>query len=486
MAIRYLRKSGNDSNGGTSPGDAWLTFTHALGGSALASGDTLYVGGGIYRETVAVGLAPGAETFVIGDPTGAYTGDPGEVILTGYTSGDTSAGSGTVTLSAASGRNNFTFERIAIIGADIGPVTLSTNTNWTFRECVWRYRMASTSSSTLHTTNAGSASNLLFERCIFFSDQSGTALLFQSTLHTVDYDVNIQIINCIAYKTGGSVLTVSSTTGSGSGKPYGWKMYGCTVFGGTVAMNITTAAHAATGSVAAGNFFMTGTTAALTTSTGSQVASDFNRSTGSAGYSGTTPGGNDDLDATPAHMAEFGQSFMWGLPPRPFLTPTEGNPHAAFVTSASVGAMPTTDALNRPRRSGSGSATAVPVGAYAIHNTAIQATTITPDSGEAIELVGPADHEFDVPVEAASTTFTVEVQTSGYTGTDYPQMLLLNGAQVGVSNDTDTATSASASGYETLSIGPFTPTATGIVTVRFVNRTANGTGIAAFDTFTVT
>jgi hypothetical protein len=64
--------------------------------------------------------------------------------------------------------------------------------------------------------------------------------------------------------------------------------------------------------------------------------------------------------------------------------------------------------------------------------------------------------------------------------------LLINGGQIGVSDQTVTATSASGSGYETLTFSSFTPSAAGIVTIRLVNRTTNGSGIAAFDTFTVT
>lgn len=50
MATWYVCKSGNDSNGGTSYEDAFLTIGRAV--SASASGDTIIVGSGVYQESI--------------------------------------------------------------------------------------------------------------------------------------------------------------------------------------------------------------------------------------------------------------------------------------------------------------------------------------------------------------------------------------------------------------------------------------------------
>jgi hypothetical protein len=51
MTTYYVRKSGNDSNGGTDPDtDAWLTIDKAA--NTVAAADTVYVGAGVYRELV--------------------------------------------------------------------------------------------------------------------------------------------------------------------------------------------------------------------------------------------------------------------------------------------------------------------------------------------------------------------------------------------------------------------------------------------------
>lgn len=84
MANIYVRKSGNDSNDGSTPALAKLTIAGAI--SAMSSGDTIYVGSGIYRE---YNLTTGSKSVsIIGDITGLYTGDAGEVIWSGLNSTD--------------------------------------------------------------------------------------------------------------------------------------------------------------------------------------------------------------------------------------------------------------------------------------------------------------------------------------------------------------------------------------------------------------
>ena len=90
MANFYVRTSGSDLNDGTTPATAWRTIGKALGASGISSGDTAYIGSGTYREGVACNLtSPTAETSIIGDILGQYTGDaPGEIRLTNYLTDD--------------------------------------------------------------------------------------------------------------------------------------------------------------------------------------------------------------------------------------------------------------------------------------------------------------------------------------------------------------------------------------------------------------
>jgi hypothetical protein len=83
----YVRKSGKDTNGGTSAGAAFLTITKAV--SMAQPGDRIYVGKGTYSEAVTTVRAgtSSAKIRLVGDTTGAYTGDKKGNILISSTSG---------------------------------------------------------------------------------------------------------------------------------------------------------------------------------------------------------------------------------------------------------------------------------------------------------------------------------------------------------------------------------------------------------------
>jgi hypothetical protein len=85
--IYYVRTTGNDSNSGRAPDDAFATIGQAA--SLAQAGDIVYVGAGTYTETVAP-LYSGAAGFpisYIADTGGSATGDAGAVILDGFIDG---------------------------------------------------------------------------------------------------------------------------------------------------------------------------------------------------------------------------------------------------------------------------------------------------------------------------------------------------------------------------------------------------------------
>lgn len=75
MATLYVRKSGNDANDGSTPALAKLTLGGAV--DACATGDTIYLGAGLYNESWAKNSKHNLS--IIGDVTGVQTGDAGEV-----------------------------------------------------------------------------------------------------------------------------------------------------------------------------------------------------------------------------------------------------------------------------------------------------------------------------------------------------------------------------------------------------------------------
>lgn len=83
MAIKYVRKTGSDANGGTGPSDAYLTVGKLL--QNLSAGDTGYIGAGLYRENALNPTNSGTAGNVIlikGDLDGSQTGDAGIVRIT--------------------------------------------------------------------------------------------------------------------------------------------------------------------------------------------------------------------------------------------------------------------------------------------------------------------------------------------------------------------------------------------------------------------
>lgn len=90
--VYYVRQTvGNDGNDGLSPQTAWKRLVRLW---TLQSGDTAYVGPGLYRDAVDLKNdgTPEARITFIADNTGKYTGDPpGRVMITGAEPVDESA-----------------------------------------------------------------------------------------------------------------------------------------------------------------------------------------------------------------------------------------------------------------------------------------------------------------------------------------------------------------------------------------------------------
>ncbi|HEX6810987.1 MAG TPA: Ig-like domain-containing protein [Planctomycetota bacterium] len=108
--VFYVRKSGSDSNAGTSPAAAWATLGKAA--NTMVAGDIVHVGAGIYAEALVI-QANGTSTNRItyrADVTGACTGDAGAVVVT------QPAGSAIHVDSA----DNITIEGFTLIDSQVG------------------------------------------------------------------------------------------------------------------------------------------------------------------------------------------------------------------------------------------------------------------------------------------------------------------------------------------------------------------------------
>ncbi len=77
----YVRTTGSDANGGTSPADAWLTL--GMAASTVPVSSTVYVGAGTYTESVTLTTSgvSGSPLRFVADVSGDRTGDAGDVVV---------------------------------------------------------------------------------------------------------------------------------------------------------------------------------------------------------------------------------------------------------------------------------------------------------------------------------------------------------------------------------------------------------------------
>lgn len=492
MATYYVKTAtdgGSDSNNGTSAATAWASVGKALSSTGIADttiANTVYVAPGVYRgllnPTMTVATA---EQKFMADLDGSHFSGvvPGDVRVSAYTS-DSSAPSGT-TLFQLNTRSNITFDGLKFIGSNNAASCFSNTAgciNITFRRCYFVGGRAGGVLVTL-TPKVQASSNWLFDQCVFDMFGTSNCINISAVSQTTgaDWDCDILIQNSLFI--GGNATMINFTsTGGNTFKPGGVDVINCTIMGAVQSSNTSTSIP-----MTVTNCILRGASVLLNAGASGQIVEDYN-----VLYGGATPRTNVTVgtNSTPTPSA---QEFLYaplfetphnqiiGFMPRPLFTPAVGSPLLGLGTLTGA---PATDMLGRMRPAGGGS-TNPTIGALERHDTAVKGTVITPDAGSNIEITGPGDHDFDLPVNTSATTINVKVRTSGYSGTNYPQMLIVNGGEAGVADASVSATSASASGYETISIGPFTPTSLGIITVRLTNRTGNTTGVAAFDTFSV-
>lgn len=217
MTTYYVRKTGDDSAGGTTPGTAWQTIGKAA--STMAAGDTVYIGAGFYNETVTLTVSgsAGSPIVYIGDVSGRYTDDAGLVILDGS---DEFGLKYNPTLILA-GMTFVEFESLNLCGS--GTTTINTYTvysdtgNCSFEGVIFRKCFLSTWKGSLHNTciyidyNTAvtpTTTGLTFSKCYFYG--GGIDI---NWLENAVAEVNLKIVvdHCIF---DGGIHTVDLTGGA--------------------------------------------------------------------------------------------------------------------------------------------------------------------------------------------------------------------------------------------------------------------------------
>lgn len=466
-------------------GGALLTVAQALvstNATAILGGDTIYIGPGRYGETVATSLTPASEMIIQGDTDGSHTGDaPGKVEITGYTTNDKTAPSGTTLINL--GSNDFyTFKNIVFAGGSAGSMVTaaaSTATNIKFTDCYF-FQYFPGSKSIISVT-AGFATPLVwtFTRCGFWGSGATVIIVTQTTGVGADYDLQFKMFDCwIISAAGGIQLTAS---GASAQKGNGIKLYNCFIYAAGTAINTNNANNGNTIPNLVYNCLISApaNTALLANAAGGLITEDYNILSASTARTSVSAGANSIADGSYNPQFHLGQERLWGGTLRPFLEPITGSPHLAFGNDGSQDA---TDLLNRPRPAGGLSALGT-LGPLERGNTWLKETGTVHTGSNALSITGPGFQEFQVPVDNVSTTLSVYMRFDGtYTGTK-PKIEVLNATDIGVAGASSSAVTT-VNTWENLTL-TFTPTAKGWVTLRINSTDTNGAGKAFADTFAV-
>lgn len=478
MALFYVGSGGNDASAGTSWGARWLTIGKALStGNGVANGDTVYVAPGTYREVKSVTLAPTARVNIVGDVSGANTdGVGGPVTMSGFTTNDTSASSGSTTLDL-NGKNFFAFKNITIVSGGANAVNCSLSHDCSFTGCPMIAMSPATGALAISTTSAVAA-NLTFDGCPIVNISSPAVTILLAQVPTADFDYNITFKNCHVEAPSSNFAFKVNMSGSNTNFGGGVRFYSGVVIGnyGFIvgfsdnALSTSIPAVSVYGSIVFGS-----QGAALFANTSGYITEDYNIVGGSR--NGVTAGTHSKTPSSSFYPGfDFGHSWVQGFDGRPFLSPLPGS-QAAFFNAQ--GSMPTTDAIGRPRSPDNIQA----VGPYERYNPAV--ASASGDVGDCDAITGPGSMDVQIALDGTATTITVKCKTSGYTGTNYPQFDVID--NTGAVVNTTSFTVASSSAFESQTSASFTPTIPSgldgvLYTVRLHSRDGATTGTTLFDT----
>lgn len=438
----------------------------------------------MYREFVEVLITnPTVETFVIGDVDGVQTGDAGEVVLSSWINGDTATPDLTAPNLALSGRDHLTFRRITFfafsdcIRTDWGGTKFSTDIK--VEDCTV-ISVGGIDAPFLFEVDFNTAANITIDRCRFVSLATGLIFRLTGSSAGSDYDANILVRNC-SFVCGGVYAIAVDAPSAQSKRGGGVTIRNCSFFAAAVAVG--TANTSTTFPVTVLNCLIIGAASdwgsgVLLAAVSGQIVEDYNLIFTGFAPVNVTAGGHSHRDGSYAPMLDVGQEPVVGRAQRPFMVPSAGSVLLGYGGSN----PPSVDLLNAPRPAGGASALAA-VGAYERGNTFGKETGTVRSGTTAISITGPGYQDFALPVDAAPTTVTAYVRWDAtYAGTK-PRMAVLNGTECGVADATVTA-GGSSGAWELLSLN-FTPTAAGIVTIRFISSDTNGAGWMGVDDYQV-
>ena len=478
MTTYYVRKSGNNSNNGLTPATAWKDIYVA---NSVASGSIVYVGAGYYNtQSGNYIFAPtNSNVSLIGDTSGQYTGDAGEVTLSTWITNRTTLPAGYPVI-YLNGVNNITLQNLTVIGGGPavsgGCVAALTSTGLTLTDCVFNGLGNTTTSTPLYVyipNGSGAALNLTMNRCVVMARTASSTPAFVinvSGSSTAETNHNTNINSCLIQNFGASTssgISIATQT-NGSFASGGIKINNSTIMSSVYGVFVNTGGSASYLNSINNSVVVSGSQAIYNPST----YQFFDSGCVLYGLSNQSISSSSRTINTTEPAFEFGQSAKISGVLQPYLSPS---PNSALAYSSSV---VSTDFVNRPTISGSKYAVS---GYLALHDFAIQDTTTYPTGyTSSAKIVGPGDQYLLIPVDPIAHQFSVQVyQGSGYTGTSYATATILANGELGIGAQTVTA-SSTLSAWQTLTFSNITPSKAGFITLQVTSYDTSGTGTLNF------
>jgi hypothetical protein len=191
MATYYVGAGGNNANDGLSWANRKLTPNGAED-IPVAAGDTVYVGPGVYRETLTcdVSGSAGSQISYIGDYDGSHTDGVGGVVrITGSDDDTTTTRNNCI---VASGKTHRTFRGFALDLTSADIITASTPTDWIIANCA--FMGAGGDCIDL----SGVCTSNVIENCLFMYGKTADAAYAVNFNHSSGVDDSGNIIsNCL-------------------------------------------------------------------------------------------------------------------------------------------------------------------------------------------------------------------------------------------------------------------------------------------------
>jgi hypothetical protein len=208
MAVYYVGPGGNNANDGLS----WANRKLTLGGAeaVVAAGDTVYVGVGVYRETLTVATSGSAGNPIVyvGDYTGAATDGVGGVVrITGSDNDQTATRNNAIT---ATSRAYRTFRGFVMDTCASNPIALTSSDNTIIEQC----HITGHANVAVITVSGADTNALTVRRCVIMPLFAGAQASGVFIQHTVQIDDrNCVIENCIIGPGRGSGVVAARVGG---------------------------------------------------------------------------------------------------------------------------------------------------------------------------------------------------------------------------------------------------------------------------------